>query len=205
MTANDAMSMEKEAEMEEEKILAPESLPDFQTFGTPFTKTAFANSVAFEGKTEGTFDGGIGSTRNLQRNTAEGCTGCTENDCFRYTGQLQINYSVSTHVTLPDVPQGLTDCQHERVRNAIDNVLAPHEQDHVAVFNQYNGSVQLAINYTGCSAGITDYVQQLHDANAAARRAVAQAASDALDPFHISVDLDCEEEVVPTSAPTEGE
>lgn len=205
MAANDAMAMEKEAELEEDKILTPESVPDFQTFGIPFTKMAYAKSVSFEGTTEGTFDGGVGTTRNLRRAASEGCTGCTENDCFQYTGQLQISYSVSTRVTLPDVPQGLTDCQHERVRSAIDNVLAPHEQDHVAAFNQYNGSARLPINYKGCSAGIADHVQELHDTHAAARRAAAQAASDALDPFHISVDLNCEEEVAPAPTSEEGE
>jgi hypothetical protein len=108
-------------------------------------------------------------------------------------------------VSLPDVPEGLTDCQHERVRNAIDNVLAPHEQDHVNAFHQYNGTVTLPIDYTGCSAGIQEYVQGLHDANAVSRRATVQAASDALDPFHISVDLDCEDESATATAPEAAE
>ncbi|MBT8184471.1 MAG: hypothetical protein KJN76_06505, partial [Eudoraea sp.] len=160
-----------------------------------------ANSVSFEGETNATFDGGVGSTRNLTRAPAQDCVGCTENDCFRYNGQLKIDYSVSTTVTLPDIPEGLTECQHQRVRNAIDNVLAPHEQDHVNAFNQYNGSVTLPINYTGCSAGIQEYVQGLHDANAAARRTSVQAASDALDPFHVSVDMDCEDESAVAAPP----
>ncbi|NHF58036.1 DUF4157 domain-containing protein [Flavobacteriaceae bacterium TP-CH-4] len=197
----DTAVMEKEAEQEEQLMMTPESLPDFQTFGTPFSKTAFANSVTFEGRTDATFNGGIGSTRNLTRTPSEDCVGCAENDCFHYTGQLQINYSVTTSVSLPDVPEGLTDCQHERVRNAIDNVIAPHEQDHVTAFNQYNGTVTLPINYTGCSAGIQEYVQGLHDADAATRRASAQAASDALDPFHVSVDLDCEDEPAAVPSP----
>ncbi|MCK8521389.1 DUF4157 domain-containing protein [Aquimarina sp. D1M17] len=199
----DAMAMEKEAEKEEEMVMTPESLPDFQTFGKAFTKTAYANSVNFEGRTDATFNGGVGSTRNLRRTPSEDCANCAEGDCWHYTGQLQINYSVSTSVTLPDVPEGLTECQHERVRNAIDNVLAPHEQDHVDAFNQYNGSVTLPIDYTGCSAGIQDYVQGLHEANAASRQAAAQAASDALDPFHVMVDMDCEDES--SSAPPETE
>ncbi|MBR9998842.1 MAG: DUF4157 domain-containing protein [Cyclobacteriaceae bacterium] len=189
-----AEEMEKEAEMEEEKVMTSENLPDFQTFGTPHFQTVFANTVNFKGQTDATFNGGIGSTRNLSRTPSEDCVNCTDNDCWHYTGQLVINYAVSTSVSLPEVPQGLTECQHERVRSAIGNVLAPHEQDHVTAFSQYNGSVTLPIDYTGCSAGIEDYVQQLHDDNERSRRAVAQSASDALDPFHVSVDMDCEDE-----------
>ncbi|WP_299885373.1 DUF4157 domain-containing protein [uncultured Lacinutrix sp.] len=197
----DNVMMEKEAEQEEERIMTPESVPDFQTFGMQTTKRVYANSVTFEGSTDATFDGGIGSTRNLTRTPSEDCVGCAENDCYHYTGQLQIDYHVATSVTLPDVPEGLTDCQHERVRNAIDNVLAPHEQDHVTAFNQYNGTVTLAIDYTGCSAGIQEFVQQLHETNEVARKSSAQSASDALDPFHISVDMDCEDQT--SAAPPE--
>ncbi len=189
-----AEEMEKEAEMEEEKVMTPESLSDLYTSGTSFTKTVFGNSVSFQGQTDATFNGGVGTTRNLSRTPAENCVNCAENDCWHYTGQLVITYSVSTSVTLPKVPQGLTDCQHVRVRSAIDSELAPHEQDHVTAFIQYNGTVTLPIDYTGCSAGIQEYVQQLHDENAMARRASAQAASDALDPFHVTVDMDCEDE-----------
>lgn len=200
-SAEEAMTMEKEAEQEEEQVMAPESVADFQTFGTPFTKTAFANSVTFRGQTDATFNGGVGSTQNLSRAPSSECTNCTENDCFHYTGQLVINYSVSTNISLPEVPEGLTECQHERVRNAIDNVLSPHEDAHVTAFSQYNGTVTLPIDYTGCSAGIAEYVQQLHDANALTRRTQAQNASDALDPFHVSVDLDCEDQPAAAPAP----
>jgi len=202
--SRETVASEMEAEQEEEKILEPETVPDFQTFGAPHTQTVFANSVTFRGKTDATFDGGIGSTRNLSRTPAEACAGCPDNDCWHYTGQLVINYSVSTSVNLPDVPEGLTECQHQRVRNAIDNVLVPHEQEHVTAFSQYNGTVTLFIDYTGCSDGIEGYVQGLHDANEAARQAAAQSASDTLDPFHVLVDLDCEDEST-TPAPEQPE
>ncbi|MBG6132800.1 hypothetical protein IWQ47_004370 [Aquimarina sp. EL_43] len=200
-SAADSETMEKEAEQEEEMIMVPENIPDFQTFGKAFAKTAYANSVTFEGRTDATFDGGTGSTRSLSRTPSEDCVNCAEGDCWHYTGQLQIDYSVSTNITLPDVPEGLTECQHERVRNAIDNVLSPHEDDHVTAFNQYNGSVTLPIDYTGCSAGIQEYVENLHYINAASREARVQAASDALDPFHVAVDLDCEDESTPAPTP----
>ena len=192
-TQPEAETLEKEAELEEEQIMVPEQIPDFQTFGRPFTKKVFANSVQFRGQTDADFDDGVGSTQNLARTPAENCVNCAENDCWHYTGQLVINYSVTTSVTLPDVPEGLTECQHQRVRTAIDDILAPHEQEHVAAFNQYNGTVSLPIDYTGCSDGIQEFVQNLHDQNAASREATVVAASDALDPFHITVDLDCED------------
>lgn len=192
-TAAESSAMENEAEQEEALLMVPETVPDFQTFGVPVSKTVYGNGVRFEGRTDATFDGGISRTRNLRRTPAEGCSGCEAADCFHYTGQLHIQYHVATTVTLPDVPQGLTDCQHERVRNAIDNVLAPHEQEHVSAFDQYNGSVVLPIDYTGCSSGIHGYVEQLHHEHAMARMAAAQSASDALDPFHVMVDMDCED------------
>ena len=52
------------------------------------------------------------------------------------TGTLVSTYHATTHVTLPrasDFP-GLTPCQRQRVQDAIDNVLAPHEQEHVEAF-----------------------------------------------------------------------
>lgn len=198
----EAATMENEAEKEEERILVPQSVPDFQTFGKPYHTRVYGNTVSFRGTTDANFNGGVGTTRNLKRTASQDCENCAADDCWHYTGQLHINYSVSTTVTLPQVPEGLTDCQHRRVRDGIDNILAPHEQDHVNAFNRYNGSIVLPVNYTGCSAGFEEYVQQLHDTNATQRQAAAQAASDALDPFHFTVDLDCEEDTaVPDDDP----
>ncbi len=202
--SGNAQSLEKEAEQEEERIMTPEAVPDFKTFGKPSMGKAYGTSVTFQGTTTPSYDGGTGATQNLARTPSENCVGCAESDCYHYTGQLNIDYHVGTHVELPDVPEGLTECQHERVKNAIDNILAPHEQEHVAAFRQYNGTVTLALNYTGCSTGFQDYVQQLHNTNEMARRAIAQNASDALDPFHIEVDLDCEDQA-PVPAPEKPE
>ena len=196
---SNSIPLEKEAEQEETRILGPERLPDFQTFGKAFKMTVFGNSVRFQGKTDADFNDGIGSTRNLARTPSEGCANCPADDCWHYTGTLEINYSVTTKVNLPEIPSGLTPCQHERVREAIDQVISPHEGEHVNIFNRYNGTVSLPIDYTGCSDGIQKYVKQLHDADAAERRAAIVAASDAIDPFYVDVDLDCEEP--PTNQP----
>ncbi|WP_149304097.1 eCIS core domain-containing protein [Pareuzebyella sediminis] len=204
-TTKDSVAMEKEAELEKDRIMAPEIVPDVQYSGRPTTKTVFGNTVSFQGVTTANFNGGNGRSTSLERTPVPEGPGCTENDCWHYTGNYVIDYSVSTSVTLPSVPSGLTDCQQERVRDAIANELAPHEQEHVAAFNQYNGSVTLTIDYTGPSAGIEAHVQHMHDAHEQARMAAANAESAALDPFHVEVDLECEDSpaVIPDSAPEE--
>ncbi len=189
-----AEDQEKAADIEGEKIAQPVSLPDFSTFGKRSVHSDFATNVTFKGQTDATFDGGTGQTKNLKGVPAKGCSGCDDSECFTVTGTLQINYHVSTSVTLPEVPSGLTPCQEKRVRDAINTKLKPHEDKHVAAFETYNGTVNLPINYTGCKAGLADFVQVMHDADGAARESAARAKSAALDPFHISVNLDCEDE-----------
>ena len=61
----------------------------------------------------------------------------------------------------------------------------------------------MPIDYTGCSSGIQEYVQQLHDTDAAAREARVNGASALLDPFHITVDLDCEDAPPPPDEDSE--
>jgi len=194
-------SMEKEAELEEENVMTPESVPDFQLFGRPSQKTVFGNSIPLQGRTTATYNGGEGQATGVQRTPVAATSGCLEGDCYRYTGQYIINYNVSTSVSLPGIPDGLRPCQEDNVRNAITNVLVPHEQEHVAAFNQYNGSVTLNIDYTGPRAGLEAHVQQMHDNDDLARMAVANAASAALDPFHINADMDCVDEVEPPTEP----
>lgn len=195
--AGPAKAEEEAAASKAEVVAEPMSLPDFSTFGKPTTHTDFVNMVTFKGETEGTFDGGVGQTKNLKAVPAKGCEGCADSECFSVTGTLEITYHVSTTVTLPEVPAGLTPCQEKRVREAIDTKIAPHEDQHVSAFGTYNGTVKLPINYKGCKEGLADFVQAMHDKDAAAREATARAKSAALDPFHVNVDLDCEEPAPP--------
>jgi hypothetical protein len=188
-----AIHDEKAAADKEEKVAAPMPLPNFSVFGKPGFHTDFTQSVTFSGRTDATFDGGKGHTENLKALPATDCKGCGAADCITATGSLVIDYHVSTTVTLPEVPSGLTPCQQKRVRDTINNVLKPHEDQHVAAFQSYNGTVTLPINYTGCKDGLQGHVQSMIDANSAAREAAAKARSAALDPFVVNVDLDCEE------------
>jgi hypothetical protein len=185
---------EKDAEEQEERVMQPESLPDFSTFGQPTTVTVLGKSITVQGRTDATFDNGVGSTKNLKGVPAKNCKGCADSDCFTITGSLVITYGVSTNVTLPSVPDGLTPCQEQRVRDTISGKIAPHESQHVTAFSTYNGTVTLPISYKGCKAGLQAHVQKMHDADAIAREAAAKKKSDALDPFNVPIDLDCEDE-----------
>lgn len=185
---------EEAALTEGEKLAQPMALPDFTTFGKPSVHADFAKSVTFNGKTEATFDGGVGQTKNLKGVPGKDCSGCDAAECVHVTGSLVITYHVSTTVTLPDVPDGLTPCQEKRVRDAINNKIKPHEDQHVSAFGTYNGAVTLPINFNGCKADLAAHVQAMHDAHAVARENAARGKSAALDPFHVSVNLDCEDE-----------
>jgi hypothetical protein len=169
------------------------SLPDMVSGGEPSMDTAYAKMVRFEGKTDATFDGGTGQTKNLKAKRAASCEDCSGDDCLTITGTFEITYTVTTSVTLPDMPDDLTPCQQSRVQDAIDNKIAPHEQQHVKAFNTYNGVKNLPINYTGCKAGLQDYLQGLNDADGIPRRDAAKAKSAKLDPFYVNVDLDCKD------------
>jgi hypothetical protein len=159
--------------------------------------TVFGKSVRFTGKTDADFDGGTGQTSGLKAMPAKDCKNCSASECITITGKFEITYTVTTNVTMPDVPEGLTPCQHKRVKDAIDNVIGPHEQEHVKAFNTYNGKTTFPINYTGCRDGLQQHLQDINDADGIKRKAAAKAKSDALDPFFVDVDLDCKEPELP--------
>jgi hypothetical protein len=109
-------------------------------------------------------------------------------------------YRVTTTVTLPRVSsfRRLTPCQRQRVRDAIDNILAPHEQEHVAAFRTYEGTTSTPVDITICRGRnlerrLVARLQSIHDAEEGPRKSAAQTQSDSLDPFHVDVDLNCEE------------
>ncbi len=165
--------------------------------GKPHTAVAFGPAnVVLKGKTTARFDGGSFHTGGTSTEAGTGCKLCKAKDCVHVTGQVVTDYAVTTNVSLPSMAQfqNLTPCQKEAVRQAIQNQLAPHEQDHVAAFGQYNGSSSQSIDLTTCRASFRSEVQKLVNAEEKQRRASAQAASDALDPFQIDVDLDCSDD-----------
>jgi hypothetical protein len=157
--------------------------------------TAYSNgnTLRLQGRTDATFDGGSFSTENVTATQATGCKNCSGSPCVHVTGTLVTTYSVTTQVTLPPVPSNLTPCQQQRVRDAINNVLAPHEQQHVAAFNTYNGTTSRSFDLTLCRSNFDSTIRSMFEAEERARRSAAQAASDSLDPFHFDVDLNCED------------
>ena len=172
-----------------------ESVPEISGTGESHHAMAHGNSLRLEGRTDADFDGGAFETKNVRVRRATTCENCLEGECSHVTGTLVANYHVNTTVTLPsvaDIPD-LSRCQQQRVRNAINTVLAPHEQEHVRAFRTYNGATRRPFDLTLCRSEFDSAIQQMFDAEESARRSAAQAASDALDPFHFDVDLDCED------------
>jgi hypothetical protein len=190
----------------EEQMLEPSSMPPIKGKGSPAQKVAMATSVDLDGRTDAEYDGGSFSTENVRVSEGEGCESCSEEgQCIRARGVLVARFHVTTTVTLPsvsDFPE-LTPCQQTRVQSAIDNVLAPHEQEHVQAFRQYNGVTRTPFDVTLCRSEFDSTIQGLFDSQETTRRATAQGASDALDPFTFTVDIDCEEPSDESSAHAE--
>src|SRR5262249_21410434 len=102
-----------------------------------------AYSLTLRGRTDATFNNTF-STLHTQTTPGTGCQECSGGDCAHVRGTLESTFTVATQVTLPSVADypDLTPCQKQRVQDAITNVLAPHEQRHVAAFRTYNGTTR---------------------------------------------------------------
>ncbi len=159
------------------------------------TVKASGKVIRLEGRTDGEFDGGSYETKKTKMTQAKGCENCADDDCIRVTGILAAKYHVAIAVTLPSVSDypDLTPCQQKRVRNAINNVLAPHEQQHVAAFKTYNGVTSRPFDLTLCRSEFESTIRSMFEEEERTRRDAAKTASDALDPFFFDVDLECED------------
>lgn len=173
-----------------------EPLPDVEGQGEEHEAVAFGgDSIELRGRANAEYNGGSYHTENVATERGEGCASCGRgNPCIHVTGSLVTDYSVETEISLPTVPSGLTPCQTIRAQEFIDSVLEPHEREHVAAFEQYNGSTSRPIDMTICRLGFESAITSMVEREEVPRRAAAQGASDALDPFNRQVDLDCEEE-----------
>lgn len=173
-----------------EELFAP---PSASGKGSQKRDQAYANSLTLEGRTDAIFDGGSFETQNIRVASAEDCETCGPGQCVHVRGELVARYSVTTTVTLPGVNDfpDLTACQRQRVQDAINNVLAPHEQEHVRAFEQYNGVTRTPFDIVLCRSEFDSTIRDMFEQQETDRRAQAQAASDALDPFHFDVNLDC--------------
>jgi len=159
--------------------------------GEPHDEVVFGgNSLQLQGRTNAHYRNRF-SAPNMTTTAGTGCS-CADADCVHITGVLTSTFTMTTDVSLPPVPSGLSDCQQKTVRAAISTCLAPHEQQHVAAFNAYAGTVQTPFDTTCCRSDVRSTLQGMHDALEGPRHDTVQASSDALDPFQVDIDLDCQ-------------
>ncbi len=164
----------------------------------PSTKAVnYGGPVELRGLTEADYSNNRWALANERGRPGTGCEACTGADCVQYSAVVRSTFRVATTVTLPNMSDyaDYTACQRRRIRDAINNQLAPHEQQHVAAFRAYNGTVDTPISMTGCrsdlEANVAAQAEGIHRGVEGPRRASVQAASDALDPFVITPDLNC--------------
>lgn len=155
-----------------------------------------STSIHLHGKTEAHYDNGIGNVINQKATRAKDCPGCDDNSCIIWSGIFQLTFLASPTIALP-LPSEyahLRPCQRKRVRAWIQNVLLPHENQHKAAFEKYNGTVNKPFSMKICQTErSSELVQHIHDTENTRRKNIANTASDALDPFHTNIDLDCED------------
>ena len=165
--------------------------------GTSGKAVNFGGGVQLRGRTNADYSNNGWSLVNENLSRGSGCEGCNDRQCIEYTATVRSTFQVATNVTLPDMSSysSYSECQQQRIRDAINNTLSPHEQQHVAAFETYNGTVDTPITLMGCRSGLQSRVARqaaaTHLGVERPRRATTQAASDALDPFVVNVDLNC--------------
>jgi hypothetical protein len=177
---------------EEEKVLkqeAEESEEEEITFTPTFSERGveeqntrhFANceGVTVEGHTDANY--GNSFTAPGASSKGKGCTDCAEEDCVTNTGTVISVFTANPVITLPSVPSGLNECEQQAVQNFINTTLRAHEQQHVAAFNTYRGTVRTPYTYRGCASGLDAHTRQIHDNIESTRKTNSDAASAALD------------------------
>jgi len=141
----------------------------------------FANceGVSVQGHTDANY--GNSFTAPGTSAPGKGCADCSGEECVTSTGTIISVFTANPQITLPDVPDGLNECEQEAVQNFINGKLTAHEKQHVAAFNKYAGTVKTPYIYKGCASGLDAYTQAKHDAIESARKIKSDAASAALD------------------------
>jgi hypothetical protein len=152
--------------------------------------------IKLEGKTDATFNkGGTGDTSDMKTEPGKGCAGCPPENCVHVSGTLIVNYHVDTKITMPGMPDGLSPCEQGKVTDFLENKLMPHEQEHVAEFEQYNGTTERQYSFTACRGKVDAKIAAMVKEEADKREETVQAASDKLDPYKEQIDFSsCYEE-----------
>ena len=143
------------------------------------THNADCNGVSVSGNTSANYSssGSLSGRPTL----ATDCDGCTGNDCVTVNSTVVSRFRTAPVVSLPPVPGGLNPCEQRAVRTFINGTLSQHEQQHVAAFNTYRGTVSSPISFTGCKADLQAEVQTIHDNVEVPRRQASDDLSAALD------------------------
>jgi hypothetical protein len=141
----------------------------------------FANceGVRVEGHTDANY--GNSFTAPGTSAPAKDCEGCSDEECVSNSGTVISVFTANPQITLPTVPAGLNECEQQAVQNFIDTTLRAHEQEHVAAFNTYRGTVRTPYTYKGCAGGLDAHLQEIHDNIETPRKTASDAASAALD------------------------
>src|SRR6266498_13001 len=156
-------------------------------------KTAYGCAgVNVQGQTDANYTDSFNASVNSRSSTK--CTDCTPPDCISANGIIVSKFKANPVITLPSVPDGLTECESKAVDKFINTTLKRHEQQHVAAFNTYNGLIRTPYKFTGCQAELDSYIQSQHDNINAQRIASANALSSKLDPFNRPIPCDCKEQ-----------
>jgi hypothetical protein len=151
-------------------------------------------SVSLHGDTTADYDGGKSKWAAKSMKRASSCTDCPDDDpCLQAVGTFRVTYHANVTIKMPDMPDGLTECQQRRVRAFLRDVLGPHEREHARRFHTYDGTTTHRIDFTGCgSSALQEHLQEIHDTEEAKRHSDADSLSAAIDPFNRPIDLDCD-------------
>lgn len=184
----------------EEPLPPPEPVPEQSGQGDPLGVVVHkGGSIDLEAETKADFTKPPDySTSDTKTTRGTQCAGCPPENCVHVSGTLTTTYTVTTKIYMPEMPDGLSPCETKKVRTAMDTVLLPHEKEHVAAFEQYNGTTERQYSFDTCKEAISDKLKAMVNKEAGERKAKAEKDSAALDPFVVNVDLDeCEEEKAP--------
>jgi hypothetical protein len=159
--------------------------------GEQHEEEVFGGTVSLQGRTNASFGNSFTTTTIHTTPGDASVCGCEAKDCVHISGTLTSTFTMTTRVSLPTPPSGLTARQTQVAQYLIDNCISPHEQQHVAAFNAYRGTVATPFDLSCCRADVNSSLQAIHDGVEQPRHSSAQTTSDNLDPFNSTFDPDC--------------
>jgi len=135
------------------------------------------------------------SSKSYSTSATRGGDGCEGEDCVHVRGSATLVYTVSTSVSpLPSVSDypRLKPCQTRNLREAIEQ-LRQHEAEHERRFRTYAGTQTLTLDFVAIGDAVEERIEEMIATAAEARQTAAQAHSDAIDPFEVLFDCDCQD------------